>query len=184
MSNVPYWMPLVGAVVGGVVVGVFGLLTTRMTQRSADRRESEAREAERDRERARWGREDEHRTFEERRTAYEAFYIAQREVVQLLWNSTKEAIRRGTSPDTNWPEDWDRAAETALYRLHMYATPEVDVAADALWSVLVSWEWELRSVDLDSAADAHEEYMEKHTELMSAMRTDLRVPDDWTNALG
>ncbi len=170
-----------------LVVGVLGLLGTLggvvITQRRSDRRERETREAERERERARWAREDEYRTFEERRLAYEGFYIASREVVRLLSDSTKLAIQRASPPERNWPDDWDRAAETALYRLHMYATPEVHVAADALWSVIISWEWELRSGDLDAGVDAHEEYMDEHANLVIAMRRDLRVPDDWTNAL-
>lgn len=72
--QIPLWVPLLVAALGvlGTLAGSLGGVL--ITQRRSDRREERASQRERDREADRWRREDQVRTFENRRSAYQELY--------------------------------------------------------------------------------------------------------------
>lgn len=76
MSTTPLWVPIVVAGIGVAGTLTAGIAGGLITQRWADRRDDKTWQRERLREQERWLREDEGRTFEHRREAFEECYQA------------------------------------------------------------------------------------------------------------
>lgn len=101
VQTTPLWVPIVIAAVG--VVGTFGAGVTGVliTQRRADRRDSDAWTREREREAERWAREDEMRTFEHRREAYADFDESLKEMARAAYDHGC-----GLTDESELPWDW------------------------------------------------------------------------------
>ncbi len=81
MSTTPLWVPIVVAGIGVAGTLTAGIAGGLITQRWADRRDDKTWQRERLREQERWLREDEGRTFEHRREAFEECYQAVKALV-------------------------------------------------------------------------------------------------------
>lgn len=113
----PLWLTLIVAALGpgGALLGVW------LTQRRADRRDDATFARELARERERWAREDQARTFEQRRTAYVEFYEALRAMMVRAYGHGLGLSDEGDE----LPEGWQTPPFQAAQRLEVYATPDV-----------------------------------------------------------
>lgn len=111
---------------GGVVI----------TQRSADRREQENRANDAERERARWAREDESRTFEHRRDAYISYFEAIRDAVSLINQ------RHYHSPEIPGPlpSGWTGAMWAGLQKVDIYGSVPTIAIAHQAFDVITAFE--------------------------------------------
>jgi hypothetical protein len=134
MSTTPAWVPLAVAAIGlvGAVGGTLGGVV--LTQRRADAREVENRAAEARRERARWAREDELRTFEQRRDAYIAFFEADRDAVRLF---NQCQYHRPSRP---LPAGWTGAMWVSLQRVEIYGSAATVAIAQRAFEIVTVWE--------------------------------------------
>lgn len=175
MSETPLWVPLVVAGLGvlGAVCGT--LAGVLITQRRSDRREEVVWERERERERHRWAREDALRTFDHRRSAYEAFYESLREMAETVYDHGL-----GLSPeseDGKLPEGWQRVTFHASQRLAVYAPLRVYEAANRAYSAAGRWgEGTIHGQDDDGFYDRQADYDAAEKAFLVAMRLDLGIP--------
>ena len=190
MTTTPLWVPLVVAVLGllGTVIGTIAGVV--ITQRRSDRREREAREAEREREHERWRREDELRTFDQRRAAYTAFYAAVQERRRLLMS--KKADSHGGRVADKRHED---AVFDRLGDVEIYGTGRTRDSAAALVLALMHWAHaDERSVNWANPGEPEVDaegagtvgpsnpstfftYREAEKDFLAKMRTDLGLPE-------
>lgn len=175
-SSTPLWVPLVVAgiaVVGTLLAGISGAWFTR---RWSDQREDRAWDRERQRERERWARDDEARTFEHRRAAYEDFYTAVKALADLAYNYGQGL----TGSDEPWPDvDWEPEALEKLHRLEFYADRPVAAAA---WDAYnAAWSWGAHgnpSKPRDPAfRERQQTYHDAETKMLTLMRNYLSIPE-------
>lgn len=115
MSATPLWVPLVVAgigVAGTLTAGIAGAL---VAQRWANQRDDKTWAREREREQERWRREDEARTFEHRREAFEDFYRAVKALARRAYDHGY-----GFDQTPELPFDWNADAFAKLQRLGIY----------------------------------------------------------------
>lgn len=168
----PAWVTLVVAVVaaGGALSGVM------ITQRREDRRDVATRAHELDRERERWRRDDEQRTFEERRKAYVEFLESLRDMAFVVYN-----FGLGLGRPDDLAEGWQLPTFRRLDGIELYAPPAVSSAALTAYSK--AWWWG-HSIEFECAHneedmefyELQEEYDNARGLLMDLIRRDLAVP--------
>ncbi|TGB36974.1 hypothetical protein [Mycolicibacterium peregrinum] len=166
MSTTPLWLALLVAALSpaGALFGVW------LTQRRADRRDDATFSRELKRERERWQREDEARTFENRRVAYVEFYEAVRRMHVAV-----EDMALGHSEALS--ADWQTDAWEKLQHLTIYGTLNISYVAARTFRITL--EWGHRTAYRSYGADEYSatEVEDAKAELLQAIRTDLRVPD-------
>jgi hypothetical protein len=170
MATTPLWVPFLIAALG-VVGTLAGVL---FTQHRADRRETTNWDRERTRERERWAREDEARTFEHRREAYVEFYESLRDMAHMAYDHGMGLAERQQLGD-----DWQLPTYRKLQHLEIYATPAVKDAATTAYSA--AWWWGHNATygkDNAQFYEQQEEYDVASSALLDAIRADLGVPDD------
>ena len=166
------------AIANNVVVAGLALLSTLagvlVTQRWSGRREDKAWDRERQRERERWAGEDEARTFEHRRVAYETFYVA---VKALARKAYEHGF--GLIDEEELPEGWQDDAAAKLHQLEFYADRPVAAAASAAYGAAWSWGVYGKYNDPDDP-DFHErqqKYDDAELEMLTLMRKALSIPE-------
>lgn len=150
MTTTPLWVPLVVTGIGVLGTLTAGIASGLITQRWANEREDKAWARERERERDRWAREDEARTFELRREVLEGFYQA----VKAL---ARRAYDHGYGFD-NTPElpfDWHADAFAKLTRLGLYVDRRVYAAAETAYDAACSWGQHTKYDDPDDPEFMH-----------------------------
>lgn len=167
-------MPLVVAGIGVVATLVAGTVGALITQRWSDSRETISWERERQRERERWAREDEARTFEQRRQAYVEFYEALKAMARTAYNHCF-----GFTDEPELAEGWQSDAFAKLAQLQFYADRSVSHAASEAYSAV--WRWGHYGVH-DAPDDPAFEELEQHfdqaeNEMLSLMRRSLSIPE-------
>lgn len=169
--NTPLWLTLIVALLspGGALLGVW------VTQRRADRRDDATFARELARERERWAREDQARTFEHRRAAYIEYYEALRRMSIDVHNhgyGLSDGDEGGELP-FGWQTDaWEK-----LQHVELYASPRTAQLAHNAYSTTYRWGDNARRgswgptyhEDEDVAGAAKEQ-------LLESIRTDLKVP--------
>jgi hypothetical protein len=168
-----------------IVVAILGLVGTiggalggvLITQWRSDARERAAWERETQRERERWGREDEARTFEERRDAYIAFYD--------ILNQTLGRINLQFHPPphepTPFPQGWDYPMFATLHRVEIYGSESLVAAAKHAVEVIAAWGNSVHPDPDEPGAIVHDEELSyeaggSQMTWIAAVRTELGVP--------
>ncbi|SCX32928.1 hypothetical protein [Mycolicibacterium fluoranthenivorans] len=104
-----------------LITGAFSITGTLggvwLTQRAAATREAANWKRETQRERDRWAREDQARTFEDRRKAYVGFYelVERTNILITQWIVWGQELPHLSLPDDWTKEFWDRLADVRLY---------------------------------------------------------------------
>ncbi|WP_143658738.1 hypothetical protein [Streptomyces sp. IMTB 2501] len=167
-------MPLVVAGIGVAATLVAGTTSALITQRWADRRETVAWARERQRERERWAREDEARTFEHRRRSYVEFYEAVKALARTAYDHCY-----GFTDAPELPEGWQSHAFAKLAQLEFYADRAVAAAASAAYGA--AWSWgqfgEYDAPDDRSFHDRQQKYDEAELKMLLLMRQSLSIPE-------
>ena len=114
-GTTPLWVPLLVAAIGVAGTLIAGIAGTLIAQRWADQRDDKTWAREREREQERWRREDEARTFEHRREAFEECYQAVKALARRAYNHGY-----GFDGTPELPFDWNAAAFAKLQRLGIY----------------------------------------------------------------
>jgi hypothetical protein len=150
-----------------------------MTRPWSDRREDQAWARQREREHEQWAREDEARTFENRRGVYIDFYVAVKALARMAYGHGYGF----TEPEL--PESWQDDAFTKLTRLQFYADREVAAAASSAYGAAWSWGVYGKYDDPDDP-DFHER-QERHDDaelaMLGLMRKRLLIPEGDTELL-
>jgi len=168
------WVPLVVAgigVAGTLAAGIAGAL---MAQRWARQREETAWARERARERERWAREDEARTFELRREVFEEFYQAVKALARRAYDHGY-----GFDDTPELPFDWHADAAAKLTRLGLYADRRVAGAASAAYSAAWTWGQHTKYDDPDDPEfyERQEKFDKAEHELLTLIRQALSIPE-------
>jgi len=154
-----------------LVAGTAGAL---ITQRWSDRRESVAWARERERERERWAREDEARTFEQRRQSYVEFYEAVKALARTAYDHCY-----GFTDQLELPKGWHSDAFAKLAQLEFYADRPVAAAASAAYGA--AWSWgqfgEYDAPDAPSFYERQQKYDEAELVMLLSMRQSLSIPE-------
>jgi hypothetical protein len=183
MNTTPLWVPLAVALVGllGTAGGAIGGVL--ITQRRADKREADAWERELERERARWGREDAARTFEQRRAAYIDFYQANAHTPELISEYVMARLRG--DKEAKSPSFWSPEAEERFQTLQIYASPRVtEVAREAQGAYqkmvleLIKWQGDQEEDIIEKLDEPMDRWKLSVHKLLAAIRKDLGIPDD------
>lgn len=178
MNVTPIWVPLVVAVLGLVATLGGTLGGVIVAQRAADLRERESRAEQTRQERLRWAREDEARTFEQRRDAYIGFYEALRETVWTL----NRAFDQGADPaQLSSTVKWD-ALRYRLHRVEMYGSDGIVALAQRAHEITSVWGSSIRRSPDDPNRVLHDEDLSYEADgspdtFIQAVRKELRVPD-------
>jgi hypothetical protein len=153
---------------------VAGIATSLVTHRWSDRREARAWTREREREREHWTREDEARTFENRRQAYADFF----EAVKALARSAYDH-GYGFTEEPELPEGWQSDAFAQLAWLEFYDDRPVAAAASAAYGAAWSWGQYGKYNDPDDPDfyERQQKYDEAELQLLVLMRRSLSIPD-------
>jgi|KBSSwiStaDraftv2_1062776.scaffolds.fasta_scaffold13609_3 hypothetical protein len=174
MNTTPIWVTLVVAALGFVAT-LGGVL---ITQLSADKRERQNRADELARESQRWAREDEARTFEQRRDAYISFYETLGQALGFV-NSffdhgadlSKLPLRSG----------WQTALYYSLQRVEIYGSESIVALAQRAFEVTEAWGGMMRRSSEDPERVVHDEALSLEAigspfTFIAAVRTELGVP--------
>jgi hypothetical protein len=174
VSSTPLWVPLVVAGIGVAGTLTAGIAGAFMAQRWARQREEKAWGRERARERARWAREDEARTFELRREVFEEFYQA---VKALARQAYDHGYGFDDSPEL--PSDWHADAAAKLTRLGLYADRRVAAAASAAYGAAWTWGQHTKYDDPDDPEfyERQKKFDEAEYELLTLIRQALSIPE-------
>jgi hypothetical protein len=179
VNTTPLWVPLLVAVLGfiGTLGGALGGVV--ITQRSADKRERENRADEFKRERERWAREDESRTFEQRRDAYIAFYEALAQTDGIVNYFFHEGADLSRLP---LPQGWDGPLLYHLQRVEIYGSESIVALAQRLYEITNAWGGSLHRSPDDPDRVIHDEDLSyeaggSHLTFIAAVRKELRVPE-------
>ncbi|MFD7340906.1 hypothetical protein ACFV98_33690 [Streptomyces violascens] len=145
-----------------------------ITQRWSDSREAVAWERERQRERERWAREDEARTFEQRRQAYVEFYEALKAMARTAYDHCF-----GFTDETQLAEGWQSETFAKLAQLQFYADRPVSHAASEAYGAAWSWgHYGVHDAPDDPAfGDLNEAFDQAEHEMLSLMRRSLSIPE-------
>lgn len=156
-------------VFGTVIAGIAGLGGVLITQRRSDERSHADREWERER----WVREDQARTFEQRRESYLEFYESIAHLVRRIHD-----FSYGHTPEHELEPDWEGGVFKKLQRLDVFATPEVSKAADTAYQAVIDL-----GVKTRWNGNSNPEFQQlsrrvnrAEQELLSIIRLDLSVP--------
>ena len=174
VSTTPLWVPLVVAglgVAGTLTAGIAGGL---ITQRWANKREDRAWARERERERERWAREDEARTFEHRREVFEDFYEAVRALARRAYDHGY-----GFDGTPELPFDWNADAGAKLNRLGLYADRRLAAAAAAAYNAAFWWGQHTKYDDPDDPEfyERQQRFDDAEYELLVLLRQALSIPE-------
>ncbi|ETZ53575.1 hypothetical protein LIX17_20200 [Mycobacterium avium subsp. hominissuis] len=124
------------------------------------------------REQARWTREDQRLTFEQRRTVYVEFYEALRRMTLRAYDHGMGLSAGGFE----LPEGWQTEAADACRRLEVYASPEVSKAAIDAYGATWRWGHAARhGQDDETFYDNQDVVDQAQIELLNAIRADLHV---------
>ncbi len=158
---------MLGTLAGGVVGSI-------VTQRRADRREDKAWARERGRERERWAREDEARTFDHRREVLEDFYQA---VKALALRAYDHGYGFDNTPEL--PFDWAADAFAKLTRMGLYVDRRVYAAASAAYNAASSWGQHTKYDDPDDPefCKRQQRFDDAEYELLVLLRQALSIPE-------
>ena len=157
----PVWVPL--------VVAGFGIAGVLWTQWRADARSDKVWEREQRHEALRWAREDQARTFEQRRDTYINFYAALKRMVE-----TASERAHGVDP-RELPPDFGFAAGEQLELIDLYGTGAVPAAALVAFQRASALGHNGPRPEFDEEVMEFE-YDEAELELLNAIRADLGVP--------
>jgi hypothetical protein len=156
---------------GTLTAGIAGGL---IAQRWVNQREDRAWTRERERERQRWAREDEARTFEHRREVFEDFYQAVKALARRAYDHGY-----GFDDTPELPFDWNADAFAKLTRLGLYADRRVAAAASAAYNAAWAWGQHTKYDDLDDPEfyDRQEKYDDAEHDLLVLIRQALAIPE-------
>jgi len=173
-SSTPLWVPLVVAGIGVTGTLIAGISGAWITRRWSDQREDKAWTRERERERERWAREDEARTFEHRREAYEEFHVAVKVLARRAYNHGY-----GLTDEEELPEGWQSDAFEKLHRLEFFADRPVAVAASAAYGAAWSWGVYGKYDDPDDPdfPEHQQKYDDAELKMLTLMRKSLSIPE-------
>ncbi|MDN4519602.1 hypothetical protein JN086_07515 [Mycolicibacterium austroafricanum] len=174
MSTTPLWLTLLVAALSPVSA-LFGVW---LTQRRADRREDATFTRELARERARWQREDQARTFEHRRSAYVDFYESLRTMGVRVHNHGY-GLSDECDEGEELPFGWQTDTWIKLQHLEMYASPQVAELASNAYSTTYQWGFGARHGQFGATYHGDEEVADvAKAALLQAIRADLNVPGE------
>ncbi|GLE56388.1 hypothetical protein NJBCHELONAE_16970 [Mycobacteroides chelonae] len=169
----PLWLTLVlaGLSPASALLGVW------LTQRRADRREDAAFTRELAREHERWQREDQMRTFDDRRAAYVEFYESLRKM-GLRVHDHAYGLSNECDEGAELPFGWQTDAWEKLQHLELYASPQVALLATEAYHAAYRWGYGARHGQFGSTYHQDEESSDRaKLALLEAVRSDLSVPD-------
>jgi len=179
MNTTPVWVPLVVAALGfiGTLGGALGGVV--ITQRSADKREQESRADQFKQERERWAREDEARTFEQRRDAYIAFYEALGQTLGIVNYFFHKGADLSKLP---LQQGWNDFLLYHLQRVEIYGSESIVALAQRLYEITGVWGGTLHRSPDDPNRVTHDEDLSyeadgSHLTFIAAVRKELRVPE-------
>jgi hypothetical protein len=168
----PLWAVFLIAGMGLAGTLAAGLGGQFIAQRSATNREDRARQLERERERERWEREDQARTFEHRRVVYEAYYEAVKAMALRVMQQAS-----GPSAEPELEPDWWEPSFALLNRLIIYGTPAVAEAAGAAYACARALGDRTRiGVVGGGYQQMWDTYGQLENDLLHRIREDLQIP--------
>lgn len=167
-------MPLVVAGIGVMGTLTAGIAGGVIAQRWANQREDKTWARERARERERWAREDEARTFEHRREVFEDFYQAVKALARRAYGHGY-----GFDDTPELPFDWNADAFAKLTRLGLYADRRVAAAASAAYNAAWGWGQYTKYDDPDDPEfyERQEKYDDAEHDLLVLIRQALSIPE-------
>lgn len=165
-STTPLWVPLLVALLGVIGTAAGTIVGVVMTQHAARQREADARTHELERERARWAREDEARTFEHRRQAYLDLYVALRDVMDRF-----DELK----PGDTLPQ-WRDVLWGKFPAVGMYGSNAVAELSDTAVDLLITSAMQ-QGRAAETAGDMRELALDAFSQLRNKMREELGVPD-------
>jgi hypothetical protein len=165
-----------------VLIGVIGTLVGTLggvliTQRRSDDREQAAWDREIQRERERWSREDEARTFGQRRDAYIGFYEALGQVLSRINHQFDPA----PVEPVPFSPGWDYSMYSQLQRVEIYGSESLVQMAQRAFEVVTAWGGTLRPDPKEPGSVLHDgdlSYEAGGAPMMfiAALREELGVP--------
>jgi hypothetical protein len=160
-----------------LVTGGFSILGTLsgvwLSQRAAAKREAVSWAREVQREKDKWEREDQARTFEQRRTAYVEFY----ELVEATWTSVNQWISWGEErPDLQLRPDWDHELWDKLSAVRIYGSEAVYASALRAFELVEAWHSHSGPSRNDESLDIQAGAAKNR--LLAAIRRELGVKSD------
>jgi hypothetical protein len=174
--NATIWVPLVAATCAAVGSLGGGLVGVLITQRKADRRERENRASELERERERWAREDDEKTFDHRRVAYVEFYESLR---RAMGRVSDHGIGLSDDGSEQLPSGWQAEAWEKLQIVDVYGAPGISMLGIQAYLATLRWggttvynQDDAKFRKGEAAAD------EAKALLLEGIRSDLRIADD------
>jgi hypothetical protein len=179
VNTTPLWVPLVVAVLTfiGTLGGALGGVV--ITQRSADKRERENRADEFKLERERWAREDEARTFEQRRDAYIEFYESLGQTLVAVNYFFHEGADLSGLP---LQQGWDAPLLYHLWKVEIYGSESIVALAQRAYEITGVWGGSLHRSPDDPDMVIHDEDLSYEASgspvtFIDAVRKELRVPE-------
>ena len=174
VSTTPLWVPLVVAGIGVAGTLTAGIAGGLVTQGWANKREDKAWARERERERGRWAREDEARTFEHRREVLEDFYQAVKALARRAYDHGY-----GFDDTPELPFDWNADAFAKLTRLGLYVDRRVYAEASAAYNAACSWGQHTKYDDPDDPEfyERQQRFDNAEYKLLVLMRQALSIPE-------
>lgn len=173
-ATTPLWIPLFVAAIGVAGTLIAGIAGAVLAHRWADRRDDKTWAREREREHERWRREDEARTFDHRRDAYEDFYEG---VKALAKRSYDHGYGFDDTPEL--PFNWNQDAAAKLNRLKIYVDRRTYIAAERAYDAAFWWGHHTKYNDPDDPEfyERQQKFDDAEFELLVLMRQALSVPE-------
>jgi hypothetical protein len=168
VQQTPLWVPLVVGglgLLGTLLAGLGGVL---ITQRATVQREAASWQRQLEREREAWQRDDQVRTFDYRRQAYEDYFVALKAMDQDL----HDAAKKQREPS----EELFIHLFNKLQIVYIYGTEPVTEVASSAWENARKWQANPQPYDYaDPEADPYRYYVSA-AKLLQKIRDDLAVP--------
>lgn len=174
MSTTPLWAPLVVAGIGVAGTLTAGIAGSLIAQRWANQRDDKMWARERLREQERWRREDEARTFEHRREAFEECYQAVKALARRAYNHGY-----GFDDTPELPFDWNSDAFAKLQRLGIYVDRRAYGAAERAYNAACSWGMHTKYNDPDDPEfyERQQKFDDAEFDMLVLMRQALSIPE-------
>lgn len=174
MSTTPLWVPIVVAGIGVARTLTAGIAGGLITQRWADRPDDKTWERERLREQEQWRREDEARTFEHRREAFEDFYQAVKALARRAYDHGY-----GFDDAPELPFNWNADAAAKLQRLGIYVDRGSYIAAERAYDAAFWWGHHTKYNDPDDPEfyEGQQKFDAAEFELLVLMRQTLSISE-------
>ena len=173
-ATTPLWVPLLVAAIGVAGTLIAGIAGALIAQHWANQRDDKTWAREREREREQWRREDEARTFDHRRDAFEDFY----EAIKAL---AKRAYDHGYGFDDTpeLPFNWNQEAAAKLTRLKIYIDRRTYIACERAYDAAFWWGQHTKYDDPDDPEfyDRQQKFDDAEFELLVLMRQALSIPE-------